>query len=77
MPFWACSNIYILLNKNRALNELWSKYKRLHNNIDTLNNSVARYIEGIDNTRTRAGMKIEIYNKAQGGIVPKLKKLRI
>jgi len=62
-------------NKNRPLNDMWSRYKRLHNNIDTLNNSIVRYIDGIDNTRTRAAMKIEIYNKAQGGIVPKLKNL--
>jgi hypothetical protein len=61
-------------NKNRALNDMWSRYKRLHNNIDTLNNSIVRYIEGIDNTR--AAIKIEIYNKVQGGIIPKLETLR-
>ena len=59
-------------NRNKTVNELWSRFKRLHSNIDKIDDTIAKYIEGIDNRRNRAATKIEIYNKVQRNIIPEL-----
>ena len=35
-------------NRNKTVNELWSRFKRLHSNIDKIDDTIAKFVDGID-----------------------------